>query len=171
MNIPNTERVSRKVVAQALGISERHVTRLTREKVFRQPVKGKYDLFDCSRRYVKHVAQGGATTELVSHRQDFERERARRLRMENDVREGTLLPNDIVERAFTQSMALVVQHLRAVPGRCAQELANMDNPGVIRHRLLEEINHARRAGVAALADYVERRGWWHDDDGEQEKAR
>lgn len=154
VNISNTERVPRKVVALALNISERHVTRLTREKVFVQPARGRYDLFQCIQAYGDHIARGGVSTELVTARQKFEQERYRRLRIENDRAEGSLLPTEAVQRMVMEAMQIVASQLDGLGGRLAGKLAGMSSPGPIRQLIFSECRRIRASAADRLVEYA-----------------
>ena len=152
MNIPNTERVSRQVVAAMLGISSRHVSNLLRAGVLVQVAKGKYDLVDSVHRYAKYLQQGGsASGELASARQQTERERARKLKFENDLAEGRLVPAEDVRIALFETMRIIASNEDAIPGRLAQKLVNMTSAASIRQLLLTEL----RRGRATAADRIE----------------
>ncbi len=154
MEIPNTERVSRKVVAEVLGISARHVGNLLHDGVLVQPIKGKFDVIDCVHRYAKYLQQGGsASGELLTARQQTERERARKLKLENDLHEGELIPAAAVYQLITSAMSIVAQHLDALGGRVAGQLATMDQPGPIRALLFKEARAIRAAAADALLEY------------------
>ena len=157
MNIPNTERVSSQVVAAVLGISGRHVTNLLRAGVLVQQVaKGKYDLVDSVHRYAKYIQQGGsASGELASARQQTEAGAARKLKLENDLREGELIPAADVYQLVTSAMSIVAQGLDSLGGRVAGRLATMSDSGLIRQLIFQECRAIRASAADALLEYSE----------------
>ena len=86
-----------------------------------------------------------------SQRERLAKEQADKHALENAAKRGELVYVDHVEYVLSSLAASLAAQLDALPGRMAGELAGINEPGVIRARLLE----ATRSIRAAVADAVE----------------
>lgn len=89
---------------------------------------------------------------LEAERKRLIREQADRESLDNERKRGELIPADQVELVFTATIALVVNRLEGVAGRLANELVNIQNPAVIREKLLIEHRAIRKAIADGLGD-------------------
>ena len=90
-------------------------------------------------------------------RDQLEAERVRKLRLANDLAEGSLVPLADAKVFAAEIAALVAGQLSGLPSRLANELAGISDPGLIRDRLRFEVTRIRKnlsdrlALVGALA--------------------
>lgn len=89
---------------------------------------------------------------LEAERKRLIREQADREALENARTRGEVIPVEQVEQIFTATIALVVNRLEGVASRLANELVNIDNPAVIREKLLIEHRAIRKAIADGLGD-------------------
>lgn len=78
-----------------------------------------------------------------SQRERLAGEQADKVAMENEARRGRLIDAGLVEECFMGLRAHLAQALDAIGGRLANELAGIDDPGVIRTKILEETREIR----------------------------
>lgn len=139
--------------AAVLGISRRQFDRLHKSGVLPAHGPRQFDLGAVVRAYVAYVEQGreGAQT-IAAAKLATERERARKLGLENEARGGRLVCVEQVAEVLTDLAATLAGQLDALPGRVAAELAGLTDAGVIRSRLLDETRGIR----TAMADATQR---------------
>lgn len=141
--------------ARVLGLSRRQFDRLVRAGVLTAHAPRQFDLATVVQAYTQYVEQGreGAST-IAEAKLRSERERGRKLAIENELKVGRLVFADQVGEVLSELSANLVQVLEAVPGRHADEMAGLDRPEA-RARLLT-ITRAIRAsfadGIVAVAD-------------------
>jgi phage terminase Nu1 subunit (DNA packaging protein) len=142
--------------ARVLGVTRRQFDRLVKAGVLPAAVERRFDLEAVVRAYVRYVEQGrtGATT-IAAARLTVEREKGRKLALENAVKSGQLVYADQVAEVLSELSADLARHLEAVPGRHADELAALTDRAAVRVRLLEITRGVRAsfaAGIEAIAD-------------------
>jgi phage terminase Nu1 subunit (DNA packaging protein) len=105
-----------------------------------------------------------------SQRERLAKEQADKVALDNAAKRGELLHADHVAEVLTSLAANLGAQLDALPGRCASELAGLNEPGVIRARLLDETRGIRAAIADATARMAEPRADAADDGGDSEAA-
>lgn len=148
---PTLPKCSVNTIAKLLNITERRVQQLAKEGVIPKPIKGEYDLVGSVQGYVTYLQEKVKGADIAASRRTFEQERIRKIRMENDEREGRLLQFDDVKNALNEMMVLLRGQLESIPGRVASELAGVSDAGVIRHTLLNEIRRTESTAAEQLA--------------------
>ncbi len=106
---------------------------------------------------LQHIGSKGtaAGTPLTRERERLVAAQARRAELDNDLREARLLPAEDVQRMLSAAMVIISQHLDALGGRVAGQLAPMDQPGPIRALLFQECRAIRASAADALLKYDE----------------
>lgn len=85
-----------------------------------------------------------------SQRERLAMEQADKVALENAAKRGELVYVDHVEYVLSSLAASLAAQLDALPGRMAGELAGINEPGVIRARLLEATRSIRSAVAQAV---------------------
>jgi phage terminase Nu1 subunit (DNA packaging protein) len=142
--------------ARVLGVTRRQFDRLVKAGTLPAAVERQFDLEAVVPAFVRYVEQGrtGATT-IAEAKLATEREKARKLALENAVKSGQLIYSDQVAEVLSELSADLARHLEAVPGRHADELAALTERAAVRLRLLEIVRDARAsfaAGIETIAD-------------------
>jgi terminase small subunit / prophage DNA-packing protein len=103
-----------------------------------------------------------------SERERLASEQADKVALENAVKRGELIHVGQVADVLSEMAASLAGQLDALPGRVASELAGLNDPGVIRARLLDETRGIR----AAVADAGEKlaNSRRHADAGDEDPA-
>jgi predicted DNA-binding transcriptional regulator AlpA len=143
--------------AQILGLSRRQFDRLVKSGVLPQAEPRRYDLGGVVRAYVRYVAAGkeGMAT-IADAKLATERERARKLQIENEVRLGRLLWADQVGDSLSALTVAAVGSLEAIPGRYAAELAPITDPALMRTKLLHIVREFRAGYSRDIEEYCSR---------------
>ena len=143
--------------ARILGVSRRQFDRLVAAGVLPQAEPRRYDLASVVQAFVRYVEAGkeGMAT-LADAKLATERERARKLQIENEVRLGRLLWADQVGASLSHLMVSAVGMLEAIPGRYAAELAPVTDAAVMRGKLLHIVREFRAGYALAIDDYCSR---------------
>lgn len=133
-----------------LGVSTRQFHRLTRAGVI--PRHGRmFDLRKAVPAYVKYLREGRESSSAIAEatlqlRQAQRREiEARTRRAERDV-----VSLDEVGSVFEAAMTLVGGQLDGIAGRLCAELAQTDDPAIVREKLFHECRRIRNAAAAEL---------------------
>jgi phage terminase Nu1 subunit (DNA packaging protein) len=143
--------------ARILGLSRRQFDRLVKSGALPQAEPRRYDLAAVVQAYVRYVEAGREGMEsMADARFVTERERARKLQIENGVRLGKLVRADAVGTALTQVAAYAVGLLEAIPNRYAPELAPIADAAVMRQRLQHIVREFRAGYSAAIEEYADR---------------
>jgi len=87
-----------------------------------------------------------------SQRERLAKEQADKVAIENAVKRGELIFASQVAEVFSTLSADLASRHDAVPGRLASELAGINEPAVVRERLLDDLRSVR----AAFADAIEK---------------
>jgi len=140
--ISDLECVSGPVVAHVLGLSDRQVRNLTHDKVLVQVSKGKYDLAAAVQAYNAYSSDGHVS---LSARQAVYKQQERRLRLENDIREGAVLSRDHVNEVTGICMATVAQLCDALVGRLPPAVVGMTEARLIGAKVRTEVRAIRQA--------------------------
>jgi len=90
----------------------------------------------------------GNLVSLVDAQRDATTERARKLRLDNDAREGRLVPIDRVRREAFDGARTIRDALLNIPDRLSGELAAETDPAVVWRKL----DAAIRQGLSSAAD-------------------
>jgi phage terminase Nu1 subunit (DNA packaging protein) len=105
-----------------------------------------------------------------SQRERLAKEQADKVALENAVKRGELIFSDqVAEVLLTLSADLASRH-DALPGRMASELAGINEPAVIRQRLLDELRAVRASFADAITKLADALGSAEDSGGDSEAA-
>jgi phage terminase Nu1 subunit (DNA packaging protein) len=105
-----------------------------------------------------------------SQRDRLAKEQADKFAIENAVKRGELVFVSQVSEVMATLAADLSSRHDAVPGRVASELAGINEPAVIRERLLDELRSVRAAFADAIAKLADALGTAADTGGDREAA-
>ena len=147
--------------ARVLGLSRRQFDRLHRAGVVPQHSPRQFDLAAVVPAYVTYIEQGrtGAAT-IAEAKLLTERERSRKLALENAAKAGELVYARQVADLLAEVSVAAVGALEAIPSRHAGELAAITDRADMRLRLqgiVREFRSGYSADLEKLADRLERR--------------
>src|SRR5262245_45034616 len=118
-------------MAEILGLSKGRVSQLKAEGVFETEGDGKYALGRNVRAYIAFLETGPRNEEVAKHRAKLLAQQTRRLALQNDREAGQLMSAEDVRQVVAAAIAVSLQHLNAIPGRCAGEFAAMTDRALI----------------------------------------
>jgi len=81
---------------------------------------------------------------LADIRKQIETERHRKLKLENDRKDGDLIPVEDFQAVTDTMTSVFVQGMESLPGRLATVLAGETEPAVVRKVLMDEIRRVRQ---------------------------
>jgi hypothetical protein len=148
--------VSGSDLAAMFGLSKSRITRLRDAGVLKQTAPRQYGLVASVRGYVRFLKNGKASAKVASAREGLLIQQQRRLRIQNDQREGKLLPLDEYNDATMEMIALLIQHLNEIPGHCAA-LVEKDDPATIKEAARQVIHRARNAMANAMEAFAKQK--------------
>lgn len=145
-----------RVIARLLDLTERRVQQLASEGIIPKASKGKYDLVESVRRYVRHLrlrveaSQSGKVTVLEDERTRLTRARAGLAELDERERRDELVPAVQIEKFLTSILSRVRQGVLTLPSRAAPKAHDAKTiPQVERiilgccQEVLEEISETR----------------------------
>ena len=94
----------------------------------------------------------GKKTEPESDRLD--RLRADQVEFDLSIKRGEYLPADDVQIVLNEAMVIISSNEDAIPGRLAQQLANMTDAAQIRKLLLKELRRGRSSAADRIVEYA-----------------
>lgn len=100
------------------------------------------------------AASAGNLVSLVDAQRDATEQRARKLRLDNDAREGRLVPVDRVRREAFDGARTIRDALLNIPDRLAGELAADTDPAVVWRKLDAAIRQGLNSAADTLASTV-----------------
>jgi len=137
--------LSSTLAAELCGVAPRHLRRLADDGHLPRPVNGRVDAFELLEDYRSYTENGKVPGELVDVRKQIETERHRKLKLENDRRDGDLVPVGDFFATGDAMSSVFVQGMEALPGRLANQLAGESNPAVVRQVLKDEVRRVRQS--------------------------
>ncbi len=117
--------VSAAALGAVLGVTERWVRELTKQGVLRRSGRGRYPLGASVRAHLAHrlETEVGGAIRKNDPKQDFERERARKFKLQNDREEGLLVPVEDASAALDQIVGVIKTDLAGIPARLTGDVA------------------------------------------------
>lgn len=140
-NVPVTS------LARLFNLTERRIQQMARDGVIPKPEKGKYDLINCTRAYIKYLQERAAGRDIEP--QDAYLERARLLKAQADKTElevkslnGEVLPTEQVELLWSGLVASFRAKMLSLPVRCALRVMNLKTYPEVEGCLREHVHEA-----------------------------
>jgi hypothetical protein len=146
---------SSKTVAGVLGITVQRLGQLHDDGFIPRPKRGRYPLAPAVQGYVRFLKERSAPKDSEHSR--LARAQAVKVETENLRRLGELLPADMVHETLQVIAAAIVSQRPGQAGRLANELASINDPGIVREKILDDwrlilsdIERVFKARAAAL---------------------
>ena len=160
------EKRAAEVSAVTLGklfnnLTKQRIYQLEKEGIVFKNSRGKFDLAKSVNGYVKYLQEQAKSRAGASSREvadEVKIEQARKYRIENEVREGQLLPKAHVEYVVLAGWQASNLALLGIPGRLAGQLATENKPAVVRKLLKDEIDRALNEGADRLQELADTKG-------------
>lgn len=156
-------------IAAIFGVADRTIQRLVKEGL-PQIGHGKYDVRQCVQWQFDRLREEAAERGTLNPRDELAIAQRIRVELETEQLRGTLLPRDLVTRAFNQVAALVASQLDGLGPRLAGELADMHDPQQVQATLLREARATRAAIAQAMRDFGQTVESGEAFDDEEEEA-
>lgn len=136
-------------VAYVLNVSVRRVNQMINEGLLTKNANKKYDLQQCVEAYINDKTHGANARGRLYNAQ------AEKAEVEAAEKRGLVAPVNGFVETLLSVFAIFGIGLDAIAGRLANELAGVDNPAVIRQRILDEMRGVRSNVVDRLREFVE----------------
>lgn len=105
-------------LAKLFDANHRTINILAEKGILGRNAAGRFDTTDSIRRYIAFCRKGG-NSELETEKLRLTREQADKIRIQNQISQGELVPASDVERRWTAVLTLVRAAVLAVPSRVA----------------------------------------------------
>lgn len=145
-------RVSTQDLASILGLTPETIRLRKNDGTLRDLGQGKYDLAVSVQAYIDYVVRGRAAESVASAKSITERERARKLKLENDRAVKDLLETEEVRSVFAETLVRLRQHVGAIGARLSGKLAGTSDETEIRQAVNEETTKALEDCFAGLQE-------------------
>lgn len=152
MKIEDTKNITTKQLMELIEAPERTFYRLKKLGVFTPVKRGRFNLRESLHSYHEHLQNHNELSESKKRLTD---EQYRKLKLDNDEKEGELLPEQDVQIIFNETMHIIKTHADSLPGRVANELSAITNAGVIRQKLQHEIRQMLTAMANKLSEMAD----------------
>lgn len=157
--------ITKKQAAYLLGCDERSLTAYQRRKVDPLPImkKGKrgqcneYDphaIHEWKIRQIQSRYHGKKLVNSESERTRLLTAQADQITLRNNKEKEKVIDIEDVNLVLQITMTTIVNHLEAIPGRCAHTIANISDPSIIRQELQKEIRYCRQIMAEKLQQYA-----------------
>jgi phage terminase Nu1 subunit (DNA packaging protein) len=131
-------------LAKVFGVDARRVQQLAAEGHIPRSSRGKYPLIPCVMGYIRYLQQSVQRRGPQELLQDTQQqnlllltERTRKQRLENDLREGQLIPAADVEIGIGKILQSARSRLLNLPSKAANRLNGVTDGGLIKQTLTE----------------------------------
>jgi len=133
------------VMCQLLGISVSQLQNLTNNGTLPKTRHGEYDAIETPQRHREYLLAGRVPGDLGDTRKALEHERHRKLKLENDRKDGELVPVGDFFATGDAMSSVFVQGMESLPGRLATVLAGESEPAVVRKVMMGEVRRVRQS--------------------------
>jgi len=123
------ETVNAKDLGRIIGIGERQVQLLVKKNIFQKVSHGKYRLAGAGKTYADYIAKSEVDRrDSGTSIDDLRFEQARKLRLENEQTEGTLISTELAIAAIDKILGVVQSELASLPAQASDDV-------VVRHKV------------------------------------
>ncbi len=146
--------VTATVAARLMGVSPQTIARMVGDGRLSKKSNGKFDLETVFTQYIAYLT-GSADAKIPGSRAALLQQQERKLKLENDQREGKLILLTDASSLFAEWCHRIKIGITAIPGRVASELAPKKKPAAVRKVLNDEINTVLRYATKAFGELPE----------------
>lgn len=139
-------------LARLFNLSPRRVQQLAREGIVKKDTRGFYDVIPSVQGYVTYLQQqleGKPTQDVAKQIRD---EQLRRMRLENEAREFSLVPIDEVEELFLETVSIVAQMCDSLESRLPPLVVNQSDARAVKRIISAETGRIRNSAAKTLED-------------------
>jgi hypothetical protein len=136
--------VGLKTLSSLMGVSATTLRKLVRDKIMPQEPNGLYDLGKCIRVWIDWKLSEG-----TSPKRQIEEQRARKLKRENDLAAGELVPEQEIRFMQLETAAIWKMAMESMPGRVAS-VAAMQEAAVVHEAVRVECSQCNQRIIDAM---------------------
>ena len=143
-----------KELAKVIGLSERHLQRLSQEGIIKKNDKGKYLLYESIRSYINYLKEIESTPQQLQEEKlkneiDYLKTRDRKENIKIKILEGDLHEADDVKKVMNNVIGGFKGQLRSLPYKLAPLVIGIDNLGELQEIISDNVNLV----LTELAEY------------------
>lgn len=134
-----------KELAKVIGLSERHLQRLSQEGIIKKNDKGKYLLYESIRSYINHLKEIESTPQQLQEEKlkneiEYLKTRDRKENIKIKILEADLHEASDVKRVMNNIISGFKGQLQTIPYKLAPLIIGIDNLGEIQEIITNNIN-------------------------------
>lgn len=134
-----------KELAKVIGLSERHLQRLSQEGIIKKNDKGKYLLYESIRSYINHLKEIESTPQQLQEEKlkneiEYLKTRDRKENIKIKILEADLHEASDVKRVMNNIISGFKGQLQTIPYKLAPLVIGIDNLGEIQEIITNNIN-------------------------------
>lgn len=134
-----------KELAKVIGLSERHLQRLSQEGIIKKNDKGKYLLYESIRSYINYLKEIESTPQQLQEEKlkneiEYLKTRDRKENIKIKILEADLHEASDVKRVMNNIISGFKGQLQTIPYKLAPLVIGIDNLGEIQEIIINNIN-------------------------------
>ena len=146
VNVINFDETTKlKELAKVIGLSERHLQRLSQEGIIKKNDKGKYLLYESIRSYINYLKEIESTPQQLQEEKlkneiEYLKTRDRKENIKIKIHEADLHEASDVKRVMNNIISGFKGQLQTIPYKLAPLVIGIDNLGEIQEIITNNIN-------------------------------
>lgn len=146
VNVINFDETTKlKELAKVIGLSERHLQRLSQEGIIKRNDKGKYLLYESIRSYINYLKEIESTPQQLQEEKlkneiEYLKTRDRKENIKIKILEADLHEASDVKRVMNNIISGFKGQLQTIPNKLAPLVIGIDNLGEIQEIITNNIN-------------------------------
>lgn len=146
VNVINFDETTKlKELAKVIGLSERHLQRLSQEGIIKKNDKGKYLLYESIRSYINYLKEIESTPQQLQEEKlkneiEYLKTRDRKENIKIKILEADLHEASDVKRVMNNIISGFKDQLQTIPYKLAPLVIGIDNLGEIQEIITNNIN-------------------------------
>lgn len=146
VNVINFDETTKlKELAKVIGLSERHLQRLSQEGIIKKNDKGKYLLYESIRSYINYLKEIESTPQQLQEEKlkneiEYLKTRDRKENIKIKILEADLHEASDVKRVMNNIISGFKGQLQTIPNKLAPLVIGIDNLGEIQEIITNNIN-------------------------------
>lgn len=168
------ETVKLKELAKIIGLSERHLQRLSQEGIIKKNDKGKYLLYQSIQNYINYLKEIENTPQQLQEEKlkneiEYLKTRDKKENIKIKILESDLHESNDVKRVMNNIIAGFKGQLQTLPYKLAPLLIGIDNLGELQEIILDNINNVlKELSEYDKSKFMKNKEYVIEDDSEAE---
>lgn len=175
VNIIDFEETTKlKELAKVIGLSERHLQRLSQEGIIKKNDNGKYLLYESIRSYINHLKEIESTPQQLQEEKlkneiEYLKTRDKKENIKIKILESDLHEASDVKKVMNNIIAGFKGQLQTLPYKLAPLIIGIDNLGELQELILDNINNVlQELSEYDRSKFLKNKEYVIEDDNETE---